>query len=148
MSYITTKGSFPNNPYLSTDMGHLILSCPSVVDALVLNLFQESAPYDRRIDGWARQDGRSLTGSNRIVGDQFKHTVMEASFLISLQQAQLFGQLLLAQDQGGIITIQDNLDNSGAALYFVQVEPTYLSVEPSLDLSWRRLQFTAEQEVV
>lgn len=148
MSYITTKGSFPNNPYLSTDMGHLILSCPSVVDALVLNLFQESAPYDRRIDGWARQDGRSLRGSNRVVGSQYRATVMSASFLISIQQAQLFEQLLTAQDLGQYITIQDFFSASLPALYFIQVDPAaYLTIEPSLSLDWRRLQFTAEEEL-
>lgn len=147
--FITYKGSSPTNPLQGSNTGHLILACPSVPDALVLHLFQESTPYDRRRQGWQQQDGRSSTGSNRIKGDRypFKPTIMQASFLVSLPQAVLFEDLLLAQEAGGFITVQDWFGAGDAALYWVQPDDNYLTVEPSLPLDWRRLQFIAGQEV-
>lgn len=147
--FLTHKGLSTLNPLQGTDTGHLILACPSVPDALVLYLFQEANPYDRRLQGWLQQDGRSSTGSNRVKGDRYspRAVVMQASFLVSQAQILLFEDLLTAQESGGFVTIQDWFLGGDAALYWLQADENYSTLEPGLSLDWRRLQFIAGQEV-
>jgi hypothetical protein len=127
------------------------LACPVLNDALLLHLFSESQPYDLRVEGWQQQDGRSVRGSNRIKGASYtvNPRVLQASFLVSLPQANFFSDLLLAQEAGHQITIEDRMYFAAPTIgvYWLQVDDAYLSTEPSLPLSWRRLQFTAYEDI-
>jgi hypothetical protein len=149
MAFVSVDGVSATNPNLGNDVSHLVLACPSVPNALVLDNFREGTPYDRRKEGWAKQDGRSLTGANRILANRypFRPSIMTASFLIKLPMADLFDQLLEAQEAGGYITIQDWFVGGTAALYWIAVDNQYISLDPEFPLAWRRLQFTAFQEV-
>jgi hypothetical protein len=148
VTHLTTTTT--TDPYAATTLNRIILSCPSVTDALVLYLFDDGQPYDRKPEGWSVSDGRSLTGPIRTKGGAYakRPELMNASFVVTTAQADLFKQLLVAQDAGGYVTIQDFFKSTGdAKLYWLNVDQNFLSTAGNLNLKWQRLTFSALEEV-
>ncbi len=137
---ITFEGATSTNQYLSPRVSHLVLSHPSLTDQLLLAQFDEK-PYENYRTGQTQGDGRSLLGSIRLKGDNWKKDQWECNFLVTPPQVALFEQLVQAQQDDifparlvdrwfdGVETIRNS---------WIQVDRQYLSIAGG---SWLRLQF-------
>lgn len=140
--FVSFRGSTSLFPY-AEDQGCVILSHPSIVDALVLSQFQ-SDPYQRSLEGFAKSDGRSLTGSLIVKGGSYT-PVSEWQFnlLVKSPQLLLFESLLNVQRQGPI-TLQDRFTRFDTSTVWLDVDNQYVTQGGSLSLY--KLQFRARKQ--
>lgn len=105
--FVTYEGAFATNPLAGGSTLYLLLAAVGVADTLVLSEFVDN-PYELRKEGFDRSDGRSLTGSLRIKGNNFVVTRRwDCNFVINQAQLDLFDQILTAQKAEQPVTISD-----------------------------------------
>ena len=106
---LTASTVFAANPYLTapTCRAHIILSHPSEPNQLILTR-GEGEPYQRSTKGHLKEDGRSLTGSVKIVGSQYLADDAVCNFVMDYPMMAHFERLLLVQRSSPIpVTVQD-----------------------------------------
>jgi hypothetical protein len=139
---ITWEGSTASNQYLSPLVSHLVLSHPSIADQLLLAEHDEK-PYENYRTGQTQGDGRSLLGSIRLKGDNWKKQQWECNFLALAPQVTLFEQLVQAQQDDILpVTLVDRwIDGTVTTRsVWIQIDRQYLSIANG---NWFRLQFQA-----
>jgi hypothetical protein len=137
---ITWEGSTASNQYLSPLVSHLVLSHPSINDQLLLAEHDEK-PYENYRTGQTQGDGRSLLGSIRLKGDNWKKQQWECNFLVLAPQVALFEQLVQAQQDDILpVTLIDRwIDGTVTTRsVWIQVDRSYLTIASG---NWFRLQF-------
>ena len=98
------------NPYLlpSSCRSHIILAHPTEVNGLILTR-GEGEPYSKSTEGFLKGDGRSIAGSLKVNGNQWKKDSSTCNFVMSLDMADQFRRMLTIQETSEIpITIIDN----------------------------------------
>ena len=139
--FVTFDGAAATNQYLSPQTSHLIFSHPSVAHSLLLAEYDEK-PYEHYPTGWSQGDGRSLLGSIRLKGDNWKKDVWECNFHTQQAQVDLFNQLLQAQQDTSPVTLADYWNGALVPkLVWLQVDRQYLTTVATNQ--WYRLQFQA-----
>jgi hypothetical protein len=137
---VTWEGSTATNQYLLPPTSHLVLSHPSLVDALLLAQYDDK-PYENYRTGQTQGDGRSLLGAIRMKGDNWTKNQWECNFVALAPQVTLFEQLVQAQQDDILpVTLIDRWV-AGVAVtksVWIQIDRQYLSIASS---SWLRLQF-------
>lgn len=138
---VTFEGSQSTNLYLSPPASHIILGHPSLANALLLSQHDEK-PYEHYPTGWTQADGRSLQGSLRLKGNNWKKDVWECNFHATPPQVDLFAQLLQAQQDDILpVTLIDRWVDGLVITksVWMQVDRQYLTLVAAN--SWFRLQF-------
>lgn len=151
MSFITFNGTEVENPYLlpllslRPPTSHIQLSHISLGDRLILAECDEK-PYENYRTGQTRSEGRSILGSIRLRGNNWKKQQWECNFFVRGLQISLFEEMLEAQQNEIPPVILNDRWLSGAAVapprnVWLDVDRQYLSlVSPD---GWHRLQFQA-----
>lgn len=97
------------NPYLlpASCRAHIILSHPSEPNQLILTR-GESEPYQRSPVGHLKEDGRSITGSVKLLGSPYLADNAVCNFIVDYPMMAHFERLLLVQRTSIIpVTVQD-----------------------------------------
>lgn len=139
--FITWDGSQATNQYLSPQASHLVLSHPSIVDQLLL-AEHDDRPYENYRTGQTRSNGRSLLGSIRLQGGNWKKDRWECNFLVKSAQVVLFEQIVQAQQDDNLpaILVDRWIDGTVITKYvWIEIDRQYLSLVAGN--SWFRLQF-------
>jgi hypothetical protein len=138
--FITFDGSTATNQYLSPHASHLILNHSSVVDQLLLAEHEEK-PYEHYPIGWTQSDGRSLLGSLRLKGNNWKKDVWESNFHANQAQVDLFNLLLQSQQDSSLpVSIVDYWKSAPVTRQiWIEVDRQYLTTVATNQ--WYRLQF-------
>jgi hypothetical protein len=145
--FVTFRGSVSVLALTAADW-HVQLVHPSLSDVLVLTTFlADSEPYRRSIEGWAKDEGRSVTGGLRVNGPAVQTEVWDFSFLVKRPQFELFNQMLGLQRQSPIpISLLDRFTGlTDATNVWLSVDQSYLT--PAVLGQWWTLQFRALEEV-
>jgi hypothetical protein len=128
--FVTYEGTFSANPFAGTTTPYVMLSAATLSDTLVLAEFSEE-PYQRRLEGFDRSDGRSLAGALRIKGNSAPPTwKIDCNFVISENQLLLFEQILAAQTAAEIVTITDYFSTTPV------VSPAWIDVDNRYATRW------------
>lgn len=142
---VTFDGVAEFNQYSSSQTSHIELSHPLLSDRLILAEL-DNKPYENYREGQTRSDGRSLKGSLRLKGDNWKKDIWECNFLATRPQVALF-ELLLQTQQDSTFQISltdrwfDGLEV--ASDVWIDVDRNYLSLV-ALN-QWFRLQFSLRE---
>lgn len=138
--FATLDGSVTTNQYLNTS--HLLLTHAGLADILLLAEFGGDKPYENYRVGQTRADGRSLLGSIRLKGDNWKKDQWECGFIANTAQVALFEQLLqLQQDTSNNVVLTDRWTSTPSIKnVWIDTDRQYLST--ILVNQWYRLQFT------
>ncbi len=139
--FITFDGLTPFNQYLSPQVSHLVLSHPTLEDQLLL-AEHDDKPYENYRVGQTRSNGRSLLGSIRLQGDNWKKDQWECNFIVKSAQVVLFDQLIQAQQDSTLsVTLLDYWIDGAAVSksVWLEIDRQYLSLLAAN--SWFRLQF-------
>jgi hypothetical protein len=125
---------------------HIVLAAAGVVDTLLLMEFQGDNPREVVREGYDKSDGRSLTGSIKVKGNQYNPTkIWHCAFVVNRTQINLFESMLAAQRGGGQVALTDNWEGVGvAANVYLDVDDRYAT---SISAAWYLLQFVAREEV-
>lgn len=138
---VTFDGATTVNQYLSPPTSHLVLSHPNIADQLLL-AEHDDKPYENYRTGQTQGNGRSLLGTIRLKGDNWKKDQWECNFLVTPPQLALFEQLVQAQqDNVPTVTLIDRWI-AGVTVtksVWVQIDRQYLTIVAAN--SWQRLQF-------
>lgn len=100
---------FTANPYLTapTCRAHIILSHPMEPNQLILTR-GEGDPYQRSEIGHLKEEGRSITGSVKLLGNQYLANNATCNFIMDYAMVAHFKRLLLIQRSSPIpVTVQD-----------------------------------------
>jgi hypothetical protein len=137
--FVTLDGSTITNQYLNTS--HLLLTHAGAADSLLLAEFSGDKAYENYRVGQTRADGRSLLGSIRLKGDNWKKDQWECGFLANPAQVALFEQLLqLQQDTGSNVLLTDRWTYAPIIKnVWIDTDRQYLSTVAVGQ--WYRLQF-------
>jgi hypothetical protein len=140
--FVTNDGTFAINPL--TVESCVLLSCTGIADTLVLSEFATDQPYDLLVEGFDRSDGRSLTGSLRLKGNDYTPTrIWLLSFVASAAQLVLFRSILTVQATEQV-TIEDRWESTVlTAPVWIDVDGRYATKRAG---DWL-LQFTAKEEL-
>ncbi len=139
--FFTFDGLTPTNQYLSPQTSHIVLSHPSLTDQLLL-AEHDDKPYENYRVGQTRSNGRSLLGSIRLQGDNWKKDQWECNFIAKSAQVVLFEQLLQAQQDSTLsVTLLDRwIDGVVVSKsVWLEIDRQYLFLLAAN--SWFRLQF-------
>jgi hypothetical protein len=130
MAYIGFKGSVALSTLTSAGY-HLLLSHPSVTDVLVLREHRlEAEVYIRNKVGWPQSSGRNIRGALKVEGSVDRTAdEWQLDFLVSRAQADLFNNLLLAQNQTSTsVTLSDRFNGlTDNTTVWLQVDQQYLT---------------------
>jgi hypothetical protein len=137
--FVTLDGSVTSNQYLNTS--HLLLTHAGLADSLLLAEFSGDKPHENYRVGQTRADGRSLLGSIRLKGDNWKKDQWDCGFLASTPQVTLFEQLLqLQQNNASNVVLTDRWTYAPIIKnVWIDVDQQYLSTV--VTGQWYRLQF-------
>jgi hypothetical protein len=140
MAFVTWEGVVPFNQYLLPPVSHLVLSHPSQTDGLILAQFDER-PYEHFPTGWQTADGRSVLGSIRLKGGDWRKDLWQCNFFVQAEQLAYFNAFLLAQQASSApVSVLDRwLDVPITRNVWMNVDRQYLSLVAAK--SWWRLQF-------
>jgi hypothetical protein len=137
---VTFVGTTAINQYLLPPTSHLELGHPSLVDRLLL-AENDGKPYENYRIGQTQGDGRSLLGSIRLKGDNWRKNQWECNFLVLPPQVVLFEDLLNAQQDDLLpVTVIDRWIDGVVVTknVWIQIDRQYLSIAGG---NWFRLQF-------
>ncbi len=139
--FITFDGAVATNQYLLPQASHIVLSHPSLTDSLLL-AEHDDKPYENYRVGQTRSNGRSLLGSIRLQGNNWKKDQWECNFIAKSAQVVLFEQLIQAQQDDILpVTLIDRwIDGIAVSKsVWLDIDRQYLSLLAAN--SWFRLQF-------
>ncbi|MGL4617882.1 MAG: hypothetical protein ACRCZS_02310 [Chroococcidiopsis sp.] len=141
MAVVTFSGTTTTNQYLSPLTSHIELGHPSLVNKLILAECDDK-PYENYRIGQTIADGRSLKGTIRLKGNNYKKEQWQCNFMAIAPQVALFEELLQAQ-QDDILPV-NLIDRwvDGVVVtknVWIDIDRQYLSLIDAN--SWWRLQF-------
>lgn len=141
--FVTNGGTFAVNP-ITSEQGHILLSCTGIASTLVLSEFASDQPYETLFEGFIRSDGRGLTGSLRLKSNNYPPTrIWVLNFVVSAAQLELFRSMLIIQgSQQALIEDRWDLPVAGVPIW-LDVDSRYATKRAA---DWL-LQFTARQEI-
>jgi hypothetical protein len=143
MAIITFEGTVSTNQYLTPLVSHVQLSHPSLTDSLLLAEHDER-PYENFRTGQTRSNERSLQGSIRLKGNNWKKDQWLCNFIVKPAQSLLFEQMVQAQqdDVLPVVLVDRWQDGSGVTKnVWLEIDRQYLTMISPND--WFKLQFQA-----
>ncbi len=141
--FITNDGAFATNP-ITSEQGCVLISCAGIPNTLVLSEFATDQPYENLFEGFTRSDGRSLTGSLRLKGNNYPPTrIWALNFVVSAAQLELFRSILAIQRLQQV-SIEDRWESPvTTASVWLDADGRYATKRAG---DWL-LQFTAREEI-
>jgi hypothetical protein len=141
--FATNEGTFATNP-ITAEQSCVLISCTGIPDTLVLSEFATDQPYESLFEGFTRSDGRGLTGSLRLKGNNYPPTrIWALNFVVSAAQLELFRSILAAQ-RSQQVSIEDRWELPVVnAPVWLDIDGRYVTKRAT---DWL-LQFTAREEI-
>jgi hypothetical protein len=141
--FLTNDGAFATNP-ITAEQGCVLIACTGIANTLVLSEFATDQPYETLFEAFTRSDGRGLTGSLRLKGNNYPPTrIWVLNFVVSAAQLELFRSILATQRLQQVL-IEDRWELP------VSIAPVWIDVDGRYATKrygdWL-LQFTAKEEI-